>query len=151
MNTNRFKAIEAQQTAIAQRVLAVVPLLEWWKPIFIAREYVRINHLAVPIRTIEGCLRALKEAGLIKERAFTFQRVLVHQELEKVVPQQVGQHAPPVVEMSAFKQLEEIAKRMRVMADDIDRVALKHADEIEAATKDNAQLKQLKALLKELS
>lgn len=137
MNT-RLQRIEANQTSIAKKVLAAVPICESWPATHILSEMGR-SGIRTDLRTVTGCLDSLRDDGLIKETARGF---------FKRAPQK---EAPVVKEQKAkpdlLSRLSNITKLQRNLADELDTLALEIDEALAGSSEELNKLRQLKELL----
>jgi hypothetical protein len=163
MNNSRLKAIEDGQTGIAKKVLAAVPAIEAWTHRQIVMEIARTGSCPDP-RIVEGCLRSLGDAGLIKEtKTGGWIRVMPKDSPEKepaaaVVPAATKPAFTLVEPSRPFDRMAALAERMReraaefaAMAAEAEELALAFEAEVTRAGADSQRLKQLQELLRGLT
>lgn len=180
MNNAQMQRRIDGQTAIAQKVLSVVPMQEWWSPKQIQRELHRVTGSGADINIVEGCLAALRDAGLVKEasRDRSYQRVPMKDEpaptvhvstlLETPTPPSLPLPAVerPFLEIvrdgladptDPLERLGRLAARLRdqaeinqKLADELDEAALAMQAKIDTLTADTAKLHQLTTLLRSI-
>jgi len=153
MTAARMKILEDQQTSIARKVFAAVPIAEPWTSRAIAGEMRRLSPgNTSDLSTVEGCLNSLVEAGLVCERSGHFQRVKVRQTsdegAEPMTLRSVG--SAPGPRQDVLSRLASLATRLRILADEIDAIALDADAEIAASKVGDAKLRQFKELLNNL-
>lgn len=74
----------ASQSAIARKVLSVVPIAEAWTRQQIHTELHRATSATIDGRTIDGCLRSLEECGLAKQPSpGRYQAIRPHEKAQK--------------------------------------------------------------------
>lgn len=162
MSPTRFNVLFSGVTSIAQKVYGVVPKTEPWALPQIHAEFARTGG-SVDRRVLQGCLRALTEAGLVNEKPGSkFMCVPVRpvpekDEKEVVMPEPTP--APkPATSSGLTSKLSLIAARanaaaesLRTLADDIELAALEIEDRLTENNADSQKLKQLQQLLKSIS
>lgn len=73
MNPTRFNALLSQQTSTARKVWSAVPHNVRWQPPKIYGEFKRMNPSStISLSVVQGCLKALVDAGLVKESPKNF-------------------------------------------------------------------------------
>jgi len=165
MNHAKYQQLVSGQTSIAQKVLTVVPLATEWDSRQIRSELLRVTRSAPDLRIVEGCLRKLVEAGLVKELAREMYRRTpvppapvptapvqpIEAEEETLVP--IKEPAAP----SAFDRLAAVAASLRnagatltKAAAEIEDIALQAQQQIEDERNKAGKYRQLGSLLKEL-
>lgn len=161
MNRTRYEAIEASQSAIARKVLSVVPIQEHWSAKQIYSELHRLTHATVDRRVVDGCLRMLVDSGLVREHPRdSYIREMPKEDQPKLKlvkeeptsteimtepkPAQVRAPAPP----NPLDRLASATKKLRDAISEIEDAALEATQAIEAANAQTTQLHQLKQLLK---
>ena len=161
MTPDKQKQKLAGQTAIAQKVFQSVPITEAWTVAQISQAMHRATGSRLERLTLQGCLRALADSGLIRstEHGSLHQRVAVSsapstppKTKESTVTQPAVTATPQqAAPASAIDVLGCLAQKMRALADEVDAAALALEEEQSRTTGEAAKLKQLKALLKEIA
>lgn len=159
MNAARLRRIEEQQTGIARKVLAAVPIAEFWTDAQVVAELFRQGMRADP-SIVSGCLADLYGQGLVKRAGNSFQRVDIPDEdpaPTKVAAIGLASPAQPKPSGDVLEQLGAIGARLReraaqlsALADDLDAAALEAAEQIARAGEGGEQLRKLRAMLKGL-
>lgn len=164
MNHARFSAIYSGLTSVAKKVYEAVPIAEYWPAAKIIYEMDRLN-IHVDHSVVRGCLRSLKEAGLIMEvnKQGEFKRVPVRMPASKtktVEEEEMNNkntapatcHPKKTTPMDALGELAQRAVRMADMlkdlASDISDAAVEIQAQLEAGDEDVQKLRQLQTLLK---
>lgn len=156
----RIRLLESQQSGVAKKVYDAVPLNEIWSIKQIALELQR-QGVARDISIVQGCLKSLKDTGLIKEaNPGCFQRVKPRAESEPAkkdpimatTPAPPSQPADPVDKLAAIgTKLRGLSQMFIELAEDIDEAALALDEKASGNDEELAKLRQLKGLLKSLS
>ena len=68
MNATRYNAITDGLSSVARKVLTCVPIKDSWSVTQIHSELTRSTSSHLDRHTLLGCLKALKDSGLVKER-----------------------------------------------------------------------------------
>lgn len=173
MTPTRQRILLQGQTSIARKVYEGVPIQEMFTPAQIGHALARTSGAAVDMHILRGCLRALCEAGLVREVETNFFRRADVRDVPRTTKQEkpimvmpkiaaaAPTPAPPREPPSAIDLLSDISTRLTAFADRTAREARELAGEIEATalqieeiiqtnTRDLEKLKQLQALLKTL-
>lgn len=164
MNKTRYEAIEASQSAIARKVLSVVPIQERWNAKQIYAELQRQTHASVDRRVVDGCLRMLVDSCLVREHprgAYIREMPKEDQPKLKLVKESEPTStepetmtipepapAPAPTKPNPLDRLATATKKLRDALSEIEDAALEASQAIEAANAQTAQLHQLKQLLK---
>ncbi len=168
------------QSAIARKVLTIVPIQEAWTRQQIHTELHRSTQASIEGRTVDGCLRALTESGLVREHpANHFTQVRPHEKAPKVEGGQaksIMEHveAPPTgteilarqeahghkpafslidtdpAPLPSLQRMEHLADRLIETAAELDSIRKQVDAELEAAKAKTVKLDQLTALLDSL-
>ena len=151
MNHQRAVAILGSQTNLAQRVFKCVPIQEWWTVHQIANEMDRHGPHNHTKTILGGCLRTLKEAGLVDEGPKDTYRSAVKPTLKRIEPVgEINDKTAPT-QPSLVDRLINEATKLRAMAETLDNLAVGIDDEIAKAGKagkaGNEKLKLLRELL----
>ena len=153
MNQQRAESILDNQTALAQRVFKCVPIQEWWTVHQIANELDRRGPHNHTKTILGGCLRTLKEAGLVTEGPKDTYRSAVKPQIK--LPKSIGpmgqidDKAAPV-QLDLASRLANKANELRKLAESLDMLALEIDDEITKASKAGSEkLRMLRELLSE--
>lgn len=171
MTPGRNAALLAGQTALAQKIYLVLPAERTtaFTALRIAQAMKDTTGASPDIHTMRGCLRRLREAGLIKEVVpGSFRRIEVK---EKLTMTNQGQQMmsnnshgkEPVDVLGGAKQvapmdvLAIIAEKVRTamaglgtLAEEIDQAAIMIEERAAADAKELSKVKQIATLLKEL-
>lgn len=160
MTPEKQKQKLSGQTTIAQKVFQAVPVAEAWTAAQISTALNRATGSRMDQHTLQGCLRALAEAGLVRatEHGVLYQRTPVSAApatSPKTKEVTVTQPSPPATTQpaapaSAIDLLGSLSQKMRALADEVDAAALALEEEQSRSTEGAAKLKQLKALLSEV-
>lgn len=147
---------------VARRVFDAVPIKTPWGVAEIHNEIVRSGHSRMDIRVLQGCLRALVDTGLVRERQGLFVRTAVrvatpaandNTTSQPDTPMPAIKQDPTALEQLAIlaDQARKMAKDLQAYADMIDTVALNVDKHIEQSQAGAAKLRQLQSLLKDLT
>lgn len=167
MTPNRFAAIASGMTGVAKKVLEAVPMNEPWDAGRVRQEVRRLGH-QMESHIIDGCLRALREGGLIRESSpGCYVRVavrpkLVHQAVasneDAVSQEEEAASAGPVSgkplgEWTAVDRLANLAHELRILRDALESTAKSIEDialDIEADAGANTEAAEKLAALQKL-
>ncbi|MFM0210431.1 hypothetical protein PQQ96_23800 [Paraburkholderia sediminicola] len=161
MTPAKYQSALNAQSAIAKKVLEMVPIQEAWSRNEIASNLRRVTKSSPDVAVLDGCLVRLKDAGLIRERQTgLYQRVEIRErEVLHVATEISVEHievvsAPaksPIDILSALSErVRTVATSMLVLASDIETAALT-IEQANAESNANVdKLRQLQALLKSL-
>lgn len=171
-NHAQLRRVEEQQTGIAKKVLAATPAQDAWTPNQIASELYRLSGSRADLSTVSGCLNSLVDVGLVKRvssTAGTYQRILVEAETPETAlgmalvdagisadPAKVQtriqvQSSDPLARLGALAdRLRNLGDLQKLLADEIDEMALEVVEQIRAAGAGNEKLKQFAALIREI-
>ncbi|WP_406805990.1 hypothetical protein [Burkholderia semiarida] len=162
MTPAKYQAALSGLSAIAKKVLEMVPIQEAWSRSEIASHLLRVTKSSPDAAVIDGCLGRLKDSGLIREPSRgRYQRVEVRErEVLKVPVQKPEEAVNASVEQSILpiEILSKLAERARavatelvMIASDIETAALT----IEQGNAENAasleKLRQFQSILKSLA
>lgn len=162
MTPAKYTAALSGLSAIARKVLEMVPIQEAWSRSEIAGHLLRVTKSSPDAAVIDGCLGRLKDSGLIREPSRgRYQRIEVREREVLKVPEQKPEQAAAATEPQAILPIEilsQLAERTRsfatelvMLASDIETAALT----IEQGNAENAanleKLRQLQSLLKSLA
>ncbi|MGE8449084.1 MAG: hypothetical protein ACN6OP_00390 [Pseudomonadales bacterium] len=165
MTPDRNAALLAGQTAVAQKVYAVLPAGSSgaYSPLEIAKALKERTGASPDIHTMRGCLGRLKDAGLVKEIVpGAFRRVEVKEKAKMHMPKIAAPAAPQVEVVQAgptepMELLGGISTRLRTearalmkIADDLDAGALVLAERAQKVHEEVSTVRQIAALLKGL-
>lgn len=143
--TYRMRAIAENQTGIAKKVLAAVPIQSAWEVRKILAELARTGPMPEK-RIVEGCLRSLCDSGLIRESPFGFfQRIEIKEELP--VPKQSESQAPA---SSPFNRLSNVVNLLKTITNELEEIALAIEEQNTEVSEEVKKLQELKKLLKGL-
>jgi hypothetical protein len=162
MKLSRFERIKMDLNASLSKVFDAVPAQEAWSYIQINMEISRRGRSRMEQSVLMGCIRALKDKGLVTEpMPGLFQRVAVVQKQETAsAPETVPETLPQPQPMPKETPLEKIAalsakvrahaETFRALADDIDGVAIEVEEMFNVRDAQVEKLRQLQVLLKGL-
>lgn len=146
MTPAKFTTALNSVNSVARKVFDYVPIQEAWPVNRIISQMVTAGVPRVDVRTAEGCIERLKDAGLVKEpERGIFQRVVARERETISLPSSSTAELaapttiePPVAaralalgDLSA--RLRERATELLALADEIDTEALHVEERIEAA------------------
>ncbi len=167
MNKVRYDALVSAQTAIARKVLSVVPIQERWSSKQIYTELHRSTQATIDRRILDGCLRALVESSLVREGprdCYIRETPKEDQPRDRLVkdepttseapmstPTTVPTPIKAVASADPLERLANVAKRLRGMATEIEELALEVGQRMESVDADAKKAAQLKALLKDFA
>lgn len=149
MNHQRAMSVLDNQTTLAQKVFKAVPIQDWWTVHQIFLEFNRQTGQPQTRQAIGGCLRTLREAGLIDESGNDKYRSAVKPApVKKAEPMgQIDDKKAPVPP-SLVERLMAQAQKLRDQAEHLDLLAMEIDDEItKAGQAGNEKLKLLRELL----
>ena len=166
MSPSRMTALIRGQTGICRKVLDCVPIQDEWTVHQIYGEMGRLGH-NINFSTLGGCLASLLSDGLIVERkSGTFRRVEAREsssarpivnDTNNGHPTMAAKSIPAKPAPSPIEKLSQLAQQalrmadeMRLMASQIEQVAIEVDDQIKNGGEEAAKLRQLHALLKSL-
>lgn len=170
MTATRLRILESQQTGIAKKVYAAVPINEPWSSTAIVNELHRTGGPR-DLRIVEGCLNTLKEVGIVKEPSpGSFQRVKPKLKAEKepvtmatpplnpVLSAPIPKAAVPAPKgKSPEDKLGDLAASLRSLggqliatADLLDDITLEIEDESGAISEELVNLRHLKEALQKV-
>ncbi|MDR5802344.1 hypothetical protein [Caballeronia sp. LZ001] len=162
MTPARFQAALSGQSAIAKKVLEMVPKQDAWSRNEIAMHLRRVTKSSPDVAVLDGCLLRLQEAGLVREKfKGRFQRVEVREKesMVTVAAKQIeSSSAGSVPSHSVLDILSALSGRARKLAGDLTELA----SDVETAaltieqrqaqdSADLAKLRQFQALFKSLA
>lgn len=163
MTPARYESALRSVTQTARKVLETVPIMQSWTIHQVIHDLHR-RGVAIDYRVVQGCMAALKEAGLVKEVAGgEWQQVLPRsrppktEPLPQIIPDIKPETTPmskPQIKQEAPKndapanRLGSLAAKLRALADELDDAALTIDEQIEGMQADSRRLKQLQELLK---
>lgn len=162
MTPEVLQAKQRNLTGIARKVLDAVPMQEPWGVPQILNEIARTTGSKPEHRIVVGCLRSLRDDGLIREIApHEYQRAHSRQSIKdkgaavandpskgELVMFHGAEPAPPPPPLDALQRLAALAEDARELARALDEAALEVSAQIEQLQKDTAKLHQLHELLK---
>lgn len=156
MTPARFEQLARGQTGVARKVLEAVPIQEPWSTSEIHREIYRVG-VRIGVDVLEGCLKALRKSKLILEpQPGQFIRTglrLVENgtATEEEDEDTEVQPKKAITPEAAFDKLARLATQMRVLTKEFEDTVLEVQAEIEQEREKTAKLRQLQAMLKELT
>jgi len=162
MTPARFQSVFSGQSTVAKKIFEMVPIQEAWAPVQISSALTRVTKSTVDRRVLDGCLTALKDAGLIKEpRRGEFQRIEVREKEEAKVPKTevatfVGTIAStpksPIAILSTIAaRLGAVNDEVKKIASDIETAALVIEEDMTENEENLGKLRQLQSILKSLA
>lgn len=167
MTPTRYQATLSGQTSVAKKVYEHVPALEAWTAIQISQALTRATKSQMDFKILQGCLKALRESGLIREtQRGMFQRVEVKEKVEEPMPEadtvKPLPTAMPKAAVSCAKTpieiLSEISQRvvalnseLKKIASDIETAAIVIEEGMAENEENLGKLKQLQSILKSLT
>lgn len=144
----------AGHSVIAQKVFHAIPINLESRPHQIASEMLRMTGSRPDMRTLEGCLGILVDAGLIRRiGTMSYQRVAVSAAAQKEkkeakpMPEKTQPAAAPVLP-SALDVLGSLSQRLRDLAQELDSAALMIAENQHGDAQLAERYKQVQALLR---
>lgn len=149
MNHQRAMSVLDNQTTLAQKVFKAVPMQDWWSVHQISAELARQTGQTQTRVTLGGCLRTLKDAGLIDEGSGdTYRSAVKPAPVKKAEPMgQIDDKQAPVPP-SLAERLMAKAQSLREQAEELDNLAVEIEEEIAKAGKaGNEKLRMLRELL----
>jgi hypothetical protein len=155
VNRIRAENILSGQTNLARKVFAAVPMQEHWNIDEISREMARVEPHNHTKSAIAGCLRTLKECGLISEAGVQNFRSNVKPEPIKKEKVTVSKEEPSKQLLSDRLAQKATALRtqatfLTVLADDLEMLALEMDEALVQAGQKSEKLVKLQSTLKEL-
>lgn len=158
---SRLQSIVENQTGIARKVLDAVPISDRWDLRQIIHELHRVHHVRYEQHVVRGCLKSLRESGLVHELGEGFQRVPIRPLIRSVAkPAPAEPEEKPVMTPepeSPGDRIACVASKLRTMAalfndlaTELDDAVIAYDEQAGATSAEFAQLRQLKALLKGL-
>lgn len=171
MTPGRNAALLTGQTALAQKIYAVLPAERTtaFTALRIAQAMKETTGASPDIHTMRGCLGRLKEAGLIKEVVpGSFRRIGVKEKLTMTnqgqqmisnnchgkapieMPGGAKQAAPMDVLAIIAEKVRTVMAGLGALAEEIDQAAIMIEERAAADAKELAKVKQIATLLKEL-
>lgn len=176
MSAARHKQVMQGQTGIARKVFEAVPIENPYNPSQIRTEMFRLGMTAPDMGILEGCLKALVEAGVCREhygRVFTRapskpepERPALHavaapppqENPLPITPLPVPAERSPIDILApiadqlrnAAEQAKEMSRSLKAVAESIDNAAAELEERSTVTASEINDLRQLKALLKNL-
>ncbi len=157
IHPKKFARIHREQTKDAVTVYEATPIKQPWSVEKICSE---VGRTAMPMSKtkVNGCLRHLQKAGLIRECGDNnYQRIPVSMKapakktltlVNKLEPEPEPEQ--PMPKQDLLDKIGRISHTLRTLADEIDTVALDIEGEIEAAQGKSEKLATLQKLLKSI-
>jgi len=149
MSTLRLKTLIDQQSGIAKKVYECVPVNEAFDAKRICTELARSGS-APDLHIVNGCLKALKDAGVISEMQGLFQRVKVRADnnsIKQVIP---PMNEPEPISKDPLDKLAAAASHLRSLNKVIEGIALEIEDAAllleDKNTEGDAEVKKLRQL-----
>jgi len=162
MTPAKYQSALNSQSAIAKKVLEMVPIQDAWSRSEIASHLRRVTKSSPDVAVLDGCLVRLKDAGLIRERQTgLYQRVeirereVLHVATEtKIEPKGItsaSAKSPIDILASLAERARSLATSVVVLASDIETAALTIEQGNAESNANLDKLRQLQALLKSLA
>jgi hypothetical protein len=159
MDQRKLKAIEAELSGTARKVLDAVPIADAWQVHTIVGELKRLHGSAPSLSIVSGCLESLRHSGLVQESRGRWIRRPVKERTPKIeaaepvedaVPSEPEPRPSDSRDKSPREMLTEIAVAMMDLAVKLEDVgaAIEAADK--RADEKTAKLRQLQELLRGL-
>lgn len=161
MTPAKYQSALSAQSAIAKKVLEMVPIQQAWSRNEIASHLRRVTKSSPDVAVLDGCLVRLKDAGLIRERSVgLYQRVEIRErevlhvaaEIKGDPQKAVDEPAKSPIDIlsSLSERARSMATAMIVLASDIETAALTIEQGNAESNANLDKLRQLQALLKSL-
>lgn len=166
MNATRLDDLERSISGVSRKVLHACPVAEAWTPRDIHTEILRQGHSSIDRRTLDGCLNALRDSGLVREpehgcfiRVTAKARVvdLPRHLVAAKPPASVKTLVPVKTDDDLLDRFATIATALRAhsnasleLAEKVEALGIEVADQIQRAEQGGAKLKQLQELLKSI-
>ena len=149
-------------TAVARKVYEATPIQEAWAPIQIKNALAASTRSSTDLHVVRGCIKALKEAGLVRERpSGHFQRIEVREPNTTIQEQNMAATTSAPAQAAAKSPVELLAdlahqtaatgRQLLHLSRQIEEAALVVAQEQESTATKLQGLNQLQTLLKSLS
>ncbi|PQV50991.1 hypothetical protein [Paraburkholderia sp. BL21I4N1] len=162
MTPAKYQSALNAQSAIAKKVLEMVPIQEAWSRNEIASNMRRVTKSSPDVAVLDGCIARLKDAGLIRERQTgLYQRVEIRErEIIQVATAKAVESGSLAVESakspidilsSLSERARQLATSIVMLASDIETAALTIEQGSAESNANLEKLRQLQALLKSLS
>jgi len=169
MKTAKLTAMLQGQTCIARKVFEAVPIQEAWTASQIKNALHNNEASGADLHVIRGCLRELKESGLIREpENGLFRRNEIktaidhHKEIPMTRTTSLKSVDAPEVQKTSLERMSELSAHLKTLgesfntalqsiATQLEDVALSIEQEREHNSVNLDKLKQLQSLLKSLS
>lgn len=155
----RLQAIADSQTGIAKKILAACPIADWWSLRQIMDELYREHHVRYEQHVVRGCLRSLREAGLVQEKGDLFQQVTIpvknnvkpikepEVSVEDTAPEPKTKVSGENLVLHSVARLRSVSALLLEVATDLEEAVLRIEEASQERDKEVEQLRQLKALL----
>ena len=159
MNIQKFTSISRSMSEQAKKVYECVPISDAWKPAQIMTELHRKNISMNDYRVVMGCINTMIDSGLVIESPKGyFKREPVRDNCDdkpvKAIsvnqPKEIVMKNVAMVKKGPIDLLGDFASRLRVLADDVEGIALTIAGQTEKNETETAKLRQLQSILKSL-
>ncbi|MCY0854320.1 hypothetical protein [Cupriavidus sp. D39] len=159
MTPGKVEAKLRGQTTIAKKVFEMVPIQEAWSCNQILAALHRVTRSSMDYQIMQGCLVALKGAGLVREpKGGLFQRAEIKEKAEDKMANAADKAVEVAVQAAAsgakkspIEILAGIASHLRMIASDIETAAIVIEEGIAEKDENLGKLKQLQSILKSLS
>lgn len=149
MNQSQANKVLESQTAMARKVMKAVPIQEYWSLHQIKLE---LERLGTPAQThvIGGCLRSLKEVGLVKQDSYDQYRSCVKP--IRILKEEIVEPKKEVARPLSFpERLLAKAEALRAEANELEALAMQAEEELKAAAEAaETKLKNIQSTLREL-
>lgn len=148
MTPMKKRKLLASINAMATKVYDCVPKQAEWTMQQIENEMARLG-MSPTRRVVQSILGDLHEAGLIKYTGQFYTQVATSKpkKREKFT---VAKKDDIPEELGVMDEVADLSMRLRAIADDLDNTALRMQETIEAGEAEMTQLRQLKAILRNL-
>ena len=152
IHPKKYARIMREQSKEAQIVYEATPIKTPWSVQKICSEVVRMGNSPIRHDRVNGSLRHLQRAGVIREVGNNcYQRIPIAMKTPKPRINPEPKHKIPEVAVpqdSLLDRFSRISDLMRNAAEEIDNLALDIQSEIESAEAKSKKLKNLQQLLK---
>lgn len=160
MKESRARILLSQQSSVAQKVYAAVPIQDAWDAKSIYAELMR-SGFSHDFRIIVGCINSLIGSGLVIEKTKGFfQRAQTRKENAPVAAAASKATTSPAVQQADKSPIDrlsdlsgafmKLSAQIKAAADELETVAIELAEQTERSEGDVAKLKQLQQLLKSI-
>jgi hypothetical protein len=163
MTPAKYQSALSAQSAIAKKVLEMVPIQDTWSRNEIASHLRRVTKSSPDVAVLDGCLARLKDAGLIREHGQRglYQRVEIREReivqvptvkpVESSAPAMESAKSPIDILSGLSERARSLATSIVILASDIETAALTIEQGSAESNANLEKLRQLQALLKSLA